>query len=34
MNRSMKITDGVTVAPDDPGHGIEFDWDALEAVRA
>jgi len=22
------------VAPERPGHGIEFDWKALDAVRA
>lgn len=30
----LTIQDGVAVAPDRPGHGIEFDWDALEALRA
>jgi L-alanine-DL-glutamate epimerase-like enolase superfamily enzyme len=30
----MKIVDGYATAPDRPGHGVEFDWNALEAVRA
>lgn len=30
----MEFVDGYTTAPDRPGHGIEFDWDALEDVRA
>ena len=25
----MKFADGFTMAPDRPGHGIEFDWEAL-----
>ena len=34
LRRPMEIREGVTVAPDRPGHGVEFDWDALEAERA
>ena len=30
----MEIREGVTLAPDRPGHGVELDWDALEAFRA
>jgi len=29
----LRITDGMAVAPDRPGHGIEFDWKGLEAIR-
>ncbi len=34
LRHPMEIQDGATVAPDRPGHGVAFDWDALEAVRA
>ena len=30
----LAIEDGFAVAPDRPGHGIEFDWDALQRIRA
>ena len=30
----LRIEDGFAVAPDRPGHGIEFDWRGLEAIRA
>ena len=30
----LSIVDGMAVAPDRPGHGIEFDWKALDAVNA
>lgn len=30
----LRLEDGLAVAPDRPGHGIEFDWKALEGVRA
>lgn len=30
----LRIEDGVAVAPDRPGHGIAFDWEGLEGVRA
>ena len=30
----LRIEDGMAVAPDRPGHGVEFDWKALDAVRA
>ena len=29
----LTIVDGKAMAPDRPGHGVEFDWDALEACR-
>jgi L-alanine-DL-glutamate epimerase-like enolase superfamily enzyme len=30
----LRIHEGFAVAPDRPGHGIEFDWKSLETVRA
>jgi L-alanine-DL-glutamate epimerase-like enolase superfamily enzyme len=30
----LRIEDGFAIAPDRPGHGIEFDWKGLEACRA
>lgn len=30
----MEIDEGSVTAPDRPGHGVELNWDALEAVRA
>jgi L-alanine-DL-glutamate epimerase-like enolase superfamily enzyme len=30
----LAIEDGLAIAPDRPGHGVEFDWKALETVRA
>ncbi len=29
----LRIEEGFAVAPDRPGHGIEFDWKGLERVR-
>jgi L-alanine-DL-glutamate epimerase-like enolase superfamily enzyme len=29
----LSIEDGMALAPDRPGHGIELDWSALETVR-
>jgi L-alanine-DL-glutamate epimerase-like enolase superfamily enzyme len=29
----MKIVEGNAIAPDRPGHGVAFDWKALEGVR-
>jgi L-alanine-DL-glutamate epimerase-like enolase superfamily enzyme len=29
----LRIQDGFALAPDRPGHGIEFDWTGLEACR-
>ena len=30
----LRIEDGFAVAPDRPGHGIDFDWKGLEKLRA
>jgi L-alanine-DL-glutamate epimerase-like enolase superfamily enzyme len=30
----LRIEEGVAIAPERPGHGVEFDWKGLEAVRA
>jgi L-alanine-DL-glutamate epimerase-like enolase superfamily enzyme len=30
----LRMQEGFALAPDRPGHGIEFDWKALEACRA
>jgi len=30
----LRIEAGMAVAPDRPGHGVDFDWKALESVRA
>jgi L-alanine-DL-glutamate epimerase-like enolase superfamily enzyme len=30
----LRIEEGMAVAPDRPGHGVELDWKALEIVRA
>jgi L-alanine-DL-glutamate epimerase-like enolase superfamily enzyme len=30
--RPMAITEGNAIAPDGPGHGVEFDWPALRKV--
>jgi L-alanine-DL-glutamate epimerase-like enolase superfamily enzyme len=30
----LRIQDGCAVAPDRPGHGVEFDWKSLERMRA
>jgi L-alanine-DL-glutamate epimerase-like enolase superfamily enzyme len=29
----LRIVDGNAIAPDRPGHGVEFDWSALEPLR-
>ena len=31
--RPLRVEDGMAVAPDQPGHGIEFDWDRLEGIK-
>ncbi|MFL5270190.1 MAG: mandelate racemase/muconate lactonizing enzyme family protein [Stellaceae bacterium] len=31
---SFELKDGFATAPERPGHGVEFDWRGLEAVRA
>ena len=33
IRNPLDIVDGVATAPDRPGHGVEMDWDALEAHR-
>jgi L-alanine-DL-glutamate epimerase-like enolase superfamily enzyme len=30
----LRIAEGYAIAPDRPGHGIAFDWDKLQAIRA
>jgi L-alanine-DL-glutamate epimerase-like enolase superfamily enzyme len=30
----LQIEDGVALAPERPGHGIEFDWKGLDKIRA
>ncbi len=30
----MELRDGKAIAPDRPGHGVAFDWQALQAARA
>jgi L-alanine-DL-glutamate epimerase-like enolase superfamily enzyme len=30
----LRLEDGAAVAPERPGHGIEFDWKGLDALRA
>ncbi|MGI9424536.1 MAG: mandelate racemase/muconate lactonizing enzyme family protein [Hyphomicrobiaceae bacterium] len=30
----LRLEEGLAVAPDRPGHGMSFDWQRLEAVRA
>jgi L-alanine-DL-glutamate epimerase-like enolase superfamily enzyme len=30
----LRIEDGCAIAPNRPGHGIEFDWKGLEKIRA
>jgi L-alanine-DL-glutamate epimerase-like enolase superfamily enzyme len=34
IERPLVIADGFAIAPDRPGHGIVFDWDRLQAIRA
>jgi L-alanine-DL-glutamate epimerase-like enolase superfamily enzyme len=33
MAGSLQMRNGSAIAPDRPGHGIDFDWDALAAYR-
>ncbi|MCG8696113.1 MAG: mandelate racemase/muconate lactonizing enzyme family protein [Minwuiales bacterium] len=33
MAEPLTVADGFATAPERPGHGIDFDWDALEAHR-
>ncbi|HZO39567.1 MAG TPA: enolase C-terminal domain-like protein, partial [Methylomirabilota bacterium] len=30
----LRMVEGLAIAPDRAGHGIEFDWKALDALRA
>jgi L-alanine-DL-glutamate epimerase-like enolase superfamily enzyme len=30
----LRIEDGFAIAPERPGHGVDFDWRGLEAHRA
>lgn len=30
----LRIVDGHAIAPDSPGHGVAFEWKALESLRA
>lgn len=30
----LRIEEGHAIAPERPGHGVEFDWERLEALRA
>ncbi len=34
IRHPMEFHDGVTLAPDRPGHGVELDWRGLEKLRA
>jgi len=34
VRHPLQIEDGKAAASDRPGHGVEFDWDSLEAHRA
>lgn len=34
VENPLVITDGHVTAPERPGHGVTFDWDKLNAVRA
>ena len=33
LEHSLEIRDGFAIAPDRPGHGVNFDWKGLEALR-
>jgi L-alanine-DL-glutamate epimerase-like enolase superfamily enzyme len=30
----LRIEEGFAIAPERPGHGVDFDWQALEGIRA
>ncbi|GAA0588869.1 mandelate racemase/muconate lactonizing enzyme family protein [Craurococcus roseus] len=34
VGHPLRIEEGRAVAPDRPGHGVSFDWNALEPLRA
>jgi L-alanine-DL-glutamate epimerase-like enolase superfamily enzyme len=33
MADPLTVSDGYATAPERPGHGVEFDWDRLGALR-
>lgn len=33
ITEPLRLVDGKAVAPDRPGHGVDFDWGALEQLR-
>jgi len=33
MAHALKMEDGMAIAPERPGHGIEFDWEAMAAFE-
>ena len=34
VEEPLHIADGHAIAPERPGHGVVFDWDRLERLRA
>jgi L-alanine-DL-glutamate epimerase-like enolase superfamily enzyme len=34
MAEPLRLVDGKAIAPERPGHGVELDWPALDALRA
>lgn len=34
VQEPLELKDGFAIAPERPGHGVNFDWDRLESVRA
>jgi L-alanine-DL-glutamate epimerase-like enolase superfamily enzyme len=34
INEPLQLVDGQAIAPSRPGHGVDFDWNALDAHRA
>ena len=34
IKEPLEIDAGFAIAPERPGHGVEFDWKSLEALRA
>jgi L-alanine-DL-glutamate epimerase-like enolase superfamily enzyme len=33
IREPLRIEAGLAIAPDRPGHGVEFDWTALDTLR-
>src|SRR4051794_5517440 len=33
IGEPLRIEDGLAIAPDRPGHGVEFDWKLLDSIR-